>query len=197
MEESSCMQVPPAVPAPALAALAAPPAGTRHSHLLHTLSPHLQRRLPSQRLVCWNIGQQGVPPHPPNWCSSSQRSTVALQQQPLKLLSIPIHTPSQERGHADSQELSPVSLSSYQLSILPASRIISLSEFLWLIIWPVCLPFLRNRWNGPALQSLWGHRIWFPLWSACMRRLQGKPLIRKMTWNQSVLLHFLCTSFMW
>lgn len=37
--------------------------------------------------------------------------------------------------------------------------------------------FLRDGWNGVALQSLWWHCIWFPLWSACMWGMQGKPII--------------------
>lgn len=106
------MQGPLAVTAPALAA---PPVGTRPSHLLHTPSPHLQRRLPSQRLGRLNIGQVGAPPHPPNWCSSSQTSTMPPLRQPLH--SIPMHTPSQESGHAGSQGLSQVSVSSLLICI--------------------------------------------------------------------------------
>lgn len=37
----------------------------------------------------------------------------------------------------------------------------------------------RVRWDGPALQSLRRHCIWFPLWSACMRGLQGRHLHHK------------------
>lgn len=106
-QASSCTQVPLAVPAPALAA---PPVGTRHSHLLHTPSPRLQRRLPLQRLEQWNTGPVHAPHHPPSWCSSSQRSTMAHQWQPLH--SIRMHTPLQERGHAALLEHSPVSISS-------------------------------------------------------------------------------------
>lgn len=103
--ESSCMQAPRAAPVPALAA---PPAGIRRSHLPHTPSPHLLRRLPSQRLGCWSREQVGAQLHPPNWCSSSLRCTATLRQQ-LLLLSTPMLTPLQERGPVGSRELSQVS----------------------------------------------------------------------------------------
>jgi len=103
-QESSCTQGPLAVPAPARAA---PPVGTRHSHRLPPPSHHLQRRLRSQRLGRLNIGQLGPPHLPLNWYSSSQRSTVPPQWQPL--LSTPTRIPSQQRGHAVSREHSQVS----------------------------------------------------------------------------------------
>lgn len=63
------------------------------------------------------------------------------------------------------------------------------------------LSFLRDRWNGLALQSLWRHCIWFPLWSACMRGMQGKAIIRKKC-EKTVeyfiyVLIFLCPGFTW
>lgn len=58
----------------------------------------------------------------------------------------------------------------------------------------VCLPFFRDRWDGPAVQSLRGHSIWLPLWSARLWRLQGKPLIKNhVEWfhtNHCVLISF-------
>lgn len=106
--ESSCMQGPPEVQA---RVQVAPLVATRRSPRLHTPSPPLQRRLPSQRSGHLNSGPVVAPPHPPNWCSSSQRSTVTPQQQ-QPLHSIPMHTPSRERGHAGSRERSQVSASS-------------------------------------------------------------------------------------
>lgn len=121
--ESSYMQGPPEVQA---RVQVAPPVATRHSPRLHTPSPPLQRRLPSQRSGHLNSGPVVAPPHPPNWCSSSQRSTVTPQQQ-QPLHSIPMHTPSQERGHAGSRELSQVSASS--LSCFAAGKLCMIKIF--------------------------------------------------------------------
>lgn len=126
-----------------------------------------------------------APLSPLNWCSSSRRSTAAPQQQPLR--STHILTPLQQRGHARLQEPSQVSFSSLSICI---QIITMMSVFLYLI---VRLSFLlRDRWNGPALQSLWGHCIWLPLWSACMRGLQGKaPLVKqKLMWLASTMCRF-------
>lgn len=112
--ESFCMQALLAVPAPAQAA---PPVDIRHTRRLHTPSPPLQRILPSQRLGCWNRGQVGAPLHPLNWCSSSQRFTVAPQQQQQLLNSIPMVNPLQESGRAHLQELSQVSCFSLPICI--------------------------------------------------------------------------------
>lgn len=56
-----------------------------------------------------------------------------------------------------------------------------LDSFFFLMQFHVCFNvtdefffFNRDRWNGPAMQSLRGHCIWLPLWSARLRGLQGK-----------------------
>lgn len=55
--------------------------------------------------------------------------------------------------------------------------------FFCIILFLIELPLLsinsRVRWDGPALQSLWRHCVWFPLWSARMRGLQGRHLDQK------------------
>lgn len=164
--ESSCMLVPQAAPVPAPAA---PPAGIRRSHLPHTPSPHLRRRLPSQRLGCWSREQVEALLHPPNWCSSSQRCTATLRQQ-LLLLSTPMLTPLQERGPVGSRELS-------QVSDIPRSTRYKVYKY-----YPSDESsfFYRDRWNGPAVQSLRGHCIWFPLRSSRMWGLQGKKTNKQM-----------------
>lgn len=45
----------------------------------------------------------------------------------------------------------------------------------------------RIRWDGAALQSLWRHCVWFPLWSARMRGLQGRHLDQKTNDIQTLL----------
>lgn len=156
-------------------ALAAPPVGTRPSRPPRTPNPHLQKRLPLQRLAPWKrAGHLDATLLLPNWCSSFRRSTAVLQQQLLR--SIPMHTPSQQRSPAALRELSQVSVSS--LSICAFTINIPSSNFWWL----AGLFFIpdRDRRNGPALQGLWWHCIWFPLWSACLWGLQGEALTTKM-----------------
>lgn len=92
-------------------ALAAPPVGTKHSHPLHIPSLHLQKKLPLLRSGRpGRVGQLGPTPRPPNWCSSSQRSSVLPRLQLLH--SHPMHTLLRERDPADLRERSPVSVSS-------------------------------------------------------------------------------------
>lgn len=52
----------------------------------------------------------------------------------------------------------------------------------------------RVRWDGPALQSLRRHCVWFPLWSACMRGLQGRRLHLKTNDGHNDP-HAACTQF--
>lgn len=109
----SCMQDHQEVPVQALAAL---PVGTKHSPPHHTPSLHLQKRLPSQRSGRSNRGGKlGAAPQPPNWCSSSQMSTVLPHPQLLN--SNPTHIPLRERGPADLQEPLPVSCFIFSLFI--------------------------------------------------------------------------------
>lgn len=143
--ESSYMQDLQAAPA---RALEAPPVDTKHSLPLHTPSLHLLKKLPSQRLGrSGRAGQLGATPRPPNWYSSSQRSTVLPQPQLLN--SNPMHIPLQEKGPVGLQERSPVSVSSLFLLTYKVcvSSLFLLTDGLNLFF----IPILRDRWNGPAL----------------------------------------------
>ena len=48
------------------------------------------------------------------------------------------------------------------------------------------------RWHC-AMSSVWGQGQWFPLWSPCLWRLQGKTILQYGLWiHSSLLLHYRC-----